>query len=73
MGGLDPRACGFVGWGDTRMSGFTPTFPDGFHCSHGYPPGECCPACGEIPDPMAGVLVDDCEDDFGSSAGETGE
>ncbi len=55
------------------MSGFTPTFPDGFHCSHGYPPGECCPACGEIPDPMAGVLVDDCEDDFGSSAGETGE
>lgn len=39
-----------------------PTFPDGFHCSHGYPPGEYCPACGEIPDPMAGVLVD--EDEF---------
>lgn len=32
-----------------------PTFPDGVHCSHGYPPGEFCPACGEIPDPYREV------------------
>jgi hypothetical protein len=31
---------------------FVPTFPDGFHCSHSYPPGEYCPACGEIPGPV---------------------
>ena len=41
----------------------TPTFPDGFHCSHGYPPGECCPACGEIPDPMAGMWLDEHDAD----------
>lgn len=29
----------------------TPTFADGVHCQHGYPPGEQCPACGEIPQP----------------------
>lgn len=44
-------------------NGRTPYFPDGVHCHHGYPPGEYCPACGEIPDLAATVL--DEEHDFG--------
>ena len=50
--------------------GRTPWFPDGFHCQHGYPPGEMCPACGELPslvpfdddhDPDCGCFA--CEED----------
>lgn len=36
--------------------------PAGTACEHGYPPGECCPACGEVPvDHYEDEHAPDCE------------
>lgn len=48
---------------------------DGFHCQHGYPAGEYCPACGELPcdsELHRSFGIDDFESEFDDEGADPG-